>query len=160
MNAARRCLLVLAVIAVGVASLVGCDSQRATAPPSTPAVIDDPASQVPAADTALKPTPAATATDVKGTESTAWRLVSVSKYGLELEVRAVTGDGVCWKAAGWRVQQDHDAVELTALIYEAHHQAACPTSLTLAQVTLDLDSPLGDRHLLHAPVSPDWPQIP
>lgn len=146
-----------AVVAFALAFCAGCTVAAADRPlPETPAAAVT--AQVPARPTApVWPSPSVpvvlSKADTIGAESTPWKPVALD--GRTLTIRYVVGGG-CQSFKGVRVRSSEKSVEVWTVVSTDKSAAACTDALALGAARVVLDRPLGDRTLLHAPVSKQW----
>ncbi|PVC80691.1 hypothetical protein DBP19_35745 [Streptomyces sp. CS090A] len=84
-----------------------------------------------------------------------WWYRGASQDGRRLLVYYVEGNGCSEKFLGFAVTESPTAVELTPVAREAEKsEATCPAVMLLARTgRIDLQEPLGERHLLHTAVT-------
>jgi hypothetical protein len=154
----------LLLVVVGCISFASGCSDEPTGGPSAP----DRAHQSATPDVSTPPSPAAdqgtqlAAWDdrskglVGAAVSTPWQLLSTSDDRV-LVIRAEAGG--CFRFARAAVDEDDDSVLIASVARDeapADPDVVCTTNLTYDEVRLTLEQPLGDRELLHAPISAEW----
>lgn len=135
-------------------------SLPAAALPTSPASVDDLKTPIMPGLLSSLPSPSPANTVPGGDDSILlslpWRFVKSVPDMASIDVMYVVGDGSCVKAAGFRVIETSQTVELLALSQIDNSQQSCPAKVVIGYVEVKLSAPLGDRRLLHGPVDSRW----
>ena len=91
-----------------------------------------------------------------GSVSLPWKLDGRSADGSRLYVTYVAGDDDCVRFAGFTLSGSAQALQLQAVGAVDASKTACASRLEQGRGVLVLPEALGDRQLVHGPVSPDW----
>jgi hypothetical protein len=89
-----------------------------------------------------------------GATSMPWAFIS--QDAAQLRIVYITGDGSCTQLAGVQVEQTDTSVSITVWSTTDQSQTDCPSTLMGGSGTVTLNAALGDRDLIHAPVSEQW----
>lgn len=151
-----RRVVAAAVSACVALALAGCASNPQLAQVGTPTPDPLTATALPAEpDGGIQPTPAPlpvlTKLPSRSATSLPWSLQAISADGRTL---TVVFPASCVSVKG--VQREELANTVVLTIWAVTGSGACAASLTLMFATVRLAAPLGDRQLLHAPVSRAW----
>jgi hypothetical protein len=142
----------VALVLSGVIGVTGACA-GGSSPPATPASTDAAGSPAPVSG----PTPAGSSSGSPGTAGPAlvssWKLIGVLPGGRSLSISYVAGGG-CLAFERLDVQQTATSVRIAPLVHrEQSAGQVCPPLLQLARTTVPLTQPLGNRRLIHPPVT-------
>jgi hypothetical protein len=146
-------------------------SELPTAPPIT-----DPQTPGPFQDSragAFSPVhrigPATTVDSGNKVVSMSWRLAQLSKDGRSIKIVFVAGGG-CTSLLGISVTENVDSVLIASIGVEPSPIptvapdgtpiGGCTNELKIGDGIITLSAPLANRPLLHAPVNPEWGELP
>ena len=111
------------------------------------------------------PTTASHRADVPGSASARphecahWVFVSLSQNGRAVRILYVGGDGWCAQSSGILVKEQDATVTITATGVSRRDATVCPASLKQYAGAITLAAPLGQRGLVHSPVSGRWKDV-
>lgn len=154
--------LLLTAVAV---SLSACTTQAAAPPAladSSPALTEAPSAvstSVPSAFAhAATAAPLISPEQSHGLTSSPWKLIAISRNGRTLTLQASQGGG-CDKPGGIELTQTKTSVEVTSLYEQGSPPpgTACAAYLATPVWSIQLEDPLGNRALIHAPASGSVP---
>jgi hypothetical protein len=83
----------------------------------------------------------------------------LSQQGPHLQLAFAAGDGDCTLPVGVQVEVTEASVTVTVWSQTDRSRSACAAKLVTGAGTLTLQAPLGDRNLVHAPVSRPWDDV-
>jgi hypothetical protein len=107
------------------------------------------------------PVPEVAGPPASGATSMPWAFIS--QDGAQLRIAYIagngSGDGACTRLHGIQTAETDTSVSLTVWSTTDLSQTACASMLVTGSGTVTLDAPLGDRPLVHPPLSGSWAQL-
>jgi hypothetical protein len=155
------------MLVMGTAALLaGCTAAGSTEPAGTASTGEsagqsfvDPLTSTSPVRAKLGPITLATSPDPSDLSVT-WRLDGISSDRTQLFLSYLTGNDQCFPSAGFHVEESEKSIVLTATVRNPGDAGDCSSDVpATGRGYLTLQAPLGERELVHSPLSANWAGI-